>query len=487
MRWTAGGFSLAELMIALAILGMGLLVIGAALPAGARYTRESVDIASGEAAAEYALDIIEQNICIHDDILDDTDTLIRAPAIFVPRLPTSDPAEGAFVSTHEPLIKVRPLYTQNVNAMPGNWRGMRLFDPGGVATVYDATNIPEAIIAAWLGNYGGGFSESTGPKEVDQVAAGVSWTRPPISALETVFPAVEAEPWPAVGDTRYNPTDFLNPLNAQYRYGWRIAAQPGEGNEIEKALKRRVCWTAFYRRVSYQPGSDPTLYEVIAVACRVSEGQRFPIQDWTQSGGMWDGTFTKTLSATAGKSAIADAEAMTPIPSLVAFSNNGTGGLRFPELTEGWDYQTIGTYPGPYKRVLRDTFVEPDTLVFPAKREVGLLMPPGSIFVPARNDYMPTLFTGGPISALVPSAPDALPIFEVVDRVQNADGSFQIIVRYDGYYPWLGGGEGADQWPVWVIPPAFEERDTVTGEPLYSDRSPVVAVARRYIRVPLVE
>ena len=95
-------FSLAEMMIALAILAMGLLVIGAALPIGIRYTRTSVNIATGEAAAEYALDLIEQSVCIPRRIWDPNvgaGNQNGETGIFVPRLPgtgVNDPNTWVF-------------------------------------------------------------------------------------------------------------------------------------------------------------------------------------------------------------------------------------------------------------------------------------------------------------------------------------------------------------------------------------------------------
>ncbi|HRT42642.1 MAG TPA: prepilin-type N-terminal cleavage/methylation domain-containing protein, partial [Phycisphaerae bacterium] len=65
-------FSLAEMMIALVILGFGLLVIGAALPVGLQYERDMIDRATGQAAAEYALDVIEQRIRLVRDPYDET-------------------------------------------------------------------------------------------------------------------------------------------------------------------------------------------------------------------------------------------------------------------------------------------------------------------------------------------------------------------------------------------------------------------------------
>src|SRR5512140_928880 len=83
------GFSLAELMIALGVLAMGLLVIGAALPVGIQYSRDTINQATGQAAVSYALDLIEAHIAIERSVgrLNlGVPTLVKAPSIFVPRV-----------------------------------------------------------------------------------------------------------------------------------------------------------------------------------------------------------------------------------------------------------------------------------------------------------------------------------------------------------------------------------------------------------------
>jgi hypothetical protein len=59
-------------------------------------------------------------------------------------------------------------------------------------------------------------------------------------------------------------------------------------------------------------------------------------------------------------------------------------------------------------------------------------------------------------------------------------------VKNNGFHPWINTALGATEtnWPVWVIPPAFEEMNA--DGPLYSDRTAITAVARRYIQLPMV-
>ena len=125
---------------------------------------------------------------------------------------------------------------------------------------------------------------------------------------------------------------------------------------------------------------------------------------------------------------------------------------------------------------------EPPTLQFLADACTGPLLPAGSIFIPAVNDRSPNAIVGVPgdqVAGFVPHAPDVLPIYEVIDRIANADGTFNIIVKNNGFYPWTLDIEPM-HWPVWVIPPAFKELDG--NGPVYEDSSPIVAVARRIIR-----
>lgn len=254
------GFSLAEMMIALAILGMGLLVIGAALPIGIRYTRASVNKATGEAAAEYALDVIEQNVCLRGNILDLSSippALISEPGLFQPRSPTT----GLPDPTYEPVIKVRPLYVRAINALPGADYGQQEPDLPSrrVRTEIAAHN--------WLL----GILSTFDTREVDPSGANLDpWMRWALPSVATVYPPISS-------DSVFDASSFFDgPYTA------RPVTAPPSGSETLKALDRRIVWTAFYRRVSYEPGSDPALYEFIVVVLRVpSAGYRFPVQDPT--------------------------------------------------------------------------------------------------------------------------------------------------------------------------------------------------------------
>ena len=134
-------------------------------------------------------------------------------------------------------------------------------------------------------------------------------------------------------------------------------------------------------------------------------------------------------------------------------------------------------------RTLFASFNDPPTLSFRCHPEVGALLPVGSVFIPAFNDARyANLATGSDtrLSGFVPNAPEALPIYEVVDRPDDET----VIVENNAHYPWVASGNPGDTqyWPVWVIPPAFIEREPgPNGQPIYERTSPVLKVIRRVV------
>ncbi|MEW6250779.1 MAG: hypothetical protein AB1716_09035, partial [Planctomycetota bacterium] len=249
----------------------------------------------------------------------------------------------------------------------------------------------------------------------------------------------------------------------------------------------------FYRRVSYRPGSDPYLYEFVTVAVRLpSPTHRFAEQ-------------APVRGVAGGGAAATASDFVAPVPWLVMFDS-------IPALRPAADYaeQRIAPPTGDpdrryrWERWLLNTYTPPATLRFVASSSLGPLLPPGSVFIPAVNDYLPTQIQdpNNPqapwdIAGFVPTAPDTLPVYEVVDRVYNANsGTYDIIVRNNGYYPWVRTPPGginngqiglpfASLWPVWIIPPAYETRGTNPGvpQPLYPDESQILSVNRRYVRL----
>lgn len=462
-----GAFSLAELMIALAILGMGLLVIGAALPVGVRYTKDSVDMDTGAAATDYALSLIEQGVCLRDQILDPNrpgqmNNLLRAPSIFVPRYqlndtrgPEGEPARDLTNPNlpYEPRIKVRPLYTQNIYAKPSSSVFSEELDVAmGCRT--------ELVIATW---YGGGIASVL---EADCDPTSPPWLRPAISSLSAVYPPVSAV---AMTAGEHYPDYFLSSAARMYE---QRAVDPAE---LSKTRDRRMTWAAFYRRLSYAPNSDPSLYEFVVVACRLpSLRHRFPLQRISRGGG----AFAAATAAPPGKQYDKE-DVLAPVPWLVTFQ-------MVPWLRPGVDFDN--SQP---TRPLLSSFVPPSTLTFEANEAVGVLLPKGSIFIPAVNDNLPSDIAASVspmpfLQGFVPHSPEALPIYEVKDRVWNtAKGHYEIIVENNGLYPWAQDGTAGSpnyqrRWPVWVIPPAFEELDAA-GDPVYSDKSPIVAIQRRCV------
>jgi hypothetical protein len=421
------------MMIALAILAMGLLVIGAALPIGIRYTRTSVNIATGEAAAEYALDLIEQSVCIQADVWDQTNTVqSRQTGLFLPRDPNGD-----FNPNYEPIIKVRPLLSTNIAAAPG-------FPQNEVYPGYGVNRgvVVEDYVARWYADAGGGVA---GKFECDSAAPGW-WLWPVVPVVNFIYPPIETTTWGDPNSYFLYPGPYERPLVSQVDRA-KVAAQ-------------RTSWVAFYRRVSYADGSDPFLYEFIVVTVRLpSARHRFPVQN----------------PATLGY--LADADCAVPVPWMVVLAS-------VPRLTPNTDYMESWDPAGHPHHYLLSGFRAPGTLRLGAASSDAPLIPVGSIVVPARNDRVPDAF-GQPgnsaTAGFVPSSLDTLPIYEVVDRVETTTG-YDIIVKDNGFYPWLAAGFiDPINWPVWVIPPAFEELSS--GQPVFPNRSPIVAVARRYVRL----
>lgn len=482
-RSTRRAFSLAELMIALAILGIGLLIIGAALPAGLKLTRDTVDLDTGDAAADYALEVVTGSVALRDRIIDpNTTVLALAPSLFQPRYPpqwpnTNDigrPARGQLPFSdpndlREPLIKVRPLPTQNIATEAGGGFavGDVVPDPssGALFPVW-----PERLIAAYLLTPAHmSYTAGQPPWGYECDPYGKAWIHPAISAADIIFP-------PPTSDSQRLPGTDYTVSNFATMYG----ADPLTPAERTRLLKSRIVWTAFYRKVSYRKAADDALYEVITIACRrPTPNHRFPLQDAVTSGN----------NAVGGNLAVAyhpdynngqPPSTLAPVPFLVSFKGWS------PTLQLNVDYAPVNV-ANPYSDfILNPAYVAPTTLSFLASEDVGNLLPPGSIFLPARNDYQPGAYQGSMPPrrvAFVPSAPDTLPIYEVVERVwDEASQNFQIIVKNNGYYPWLDSSiAGPDAWPVWVIPPAFEE--WVNGKPAYGNQSPILSVARKFVRL----
>ncbi|TWT41807.1 hypothetical protein RAS1_29300 [Phycisphaerae bacterium RAS1] len=476
-------FSLVEMMIALVILGFGLLVIGAALPIGLTYTRESVDRGTGAAAAEHALDVIEQHVRTvrYEYPAEPTrrDDLFRPRQVIV----GSNPSMAEVRPSYEPLIKVRPFAPQVINRTPGaaSWT-MPNLEPGAAI---------ELRVQTWVNN------TALGGLEYD-----VNRRNPALSFASMVYPPLDPFPFRDPSAYYTDATDqTLTPL-------------PAGASQARQALDRQIVCTAFYRRVSYDhPISNPqgifnlanpdlvrrgdsSLYEVIVVASRLpSARHRFPVlranfssldSGVSAAGGIGG---TATLSPP-----YANIDSHVPIPYLVAFDTSMPGAQALPIPNAVTSYTQAGymapAISPPYyeiDRTLTPAWVDPPTLTFRCTPMVGKLLPVGSVFIPAVNDDAPAAATAPPPGApptrnagFVPHSPSTLPIYEVVERPDD----FTVITKNPGVYPWVKPGNTAAHWPIWVIPPAFVELSA--GMPVYETRSTIVAVSRRVMRFPEV-
>jgi hypothetical protein len=497
-------------MIALVILGLGLLFIAAALPVGLEYTRQTVDMGTAEAVGQYALEQLELTLRTSRDLYHHglAESLPAGPGI-VRRLDNLHRPRNMVAlaganptyplrETYEPLIKVRPLAMGNVGMSavslpedsPGPERGAELVDNAELAiSVYLSSvwglpsNDPTVLRREYEFPYDGSENWSDSLSLVNH---------PVLPGLARVYP-------PADAVTTFSAEDFFDNEDEYPRYQARSSTLEIDRlrRERQKVIERRVAWTAFYRRLSYRGergpdnawytnddvAANPLLYELIVIVTRrTSVNHRFPRQAFN-TGGLQDFEQPQALN-TAQPGDRVGADRLAPMPWLVTFDNSSEA---LPLLVAETDYHALhpdASNTNYEERVLLpDNFTDPPTLTFRCTREVGVLLPVGSVFIPAVNDqrYVPP--PAGPPQQVgfVPSAPESLPIYEVVERPDDTS----IVVKNNGYYPWLNPGGGsldASHWPVWVIPPAFIEREPGSnGQPIYERTSPVLKVIRRVV------
>lgn len=464
----SAGFSLAELMIALVILGLGLLFIAAALPVGVNYARETVDQTAGEAAAQYALEQIEMRIRTSARVVSKTDpnkAKVRLDAIVRPRRNQS-PQDYPFDPRGEPFLKVRPLIGSNI-AVTG--RGpedrLRVVADTGEALAW-------AIVPGVMARAGFPFNPQTAFWHVDFPPTNT------YSLYQNPMLAASLRPYPPiVPDRRYDrrmPDYFFDTTENMYEPWPELDPNQG-GSETVKAAARRLVWTTLYRRVSYDRRdsqgrttlSDPLLYEFIVFVClRPSEGHYFARQNPNAP--------VQAPRALEPREAFPDRDTsgpdrITPEPWLVAFRG-------LPTLSTN-QYRANSS-----ERALIDTFKDPPNLPLRCDPNLGRLLPVGSYIIPAVND---DLAQDGPPPpdrrkvGFVPHAVDTLPIYKVVQRPDSTT----VVVENNGFYPWLGSGVREEAFLCWVIPPAHTLRDG-SGQPIFEKRSPIVSVARRTIRLP---
>jgi len=517
-------FSLAELMIALGILGIGLLIIAAALPIGMQKTRDTAEQALGDAATAYALDVVAARLRLPRDVAGDQLSAPRRDNLFRPRV-GSLPNFGKLAPDpvvpgreYEPWIKVRPLVTQNL------WHTSRGTGsepkPG---TAFDTVNeriegqIRGAVNRAW-GKDDPWPLEAFAPEISPPIETGLSrflyspappaqrsgWLPPALSVLETVYPAVAPDPvLIKIGnrDVRFTQDEFFRSPDQRHGLRTRLPAEswePPPGSEAEKALARRVSWVTFYRRLAYDTVNEGgtalvapatrNLYEFIALAVvRPTDQHRFPVPHMrgASSWRLWNPKEPQFDP---------DKAALVPVPALVAFSRYDgwlTGGGSFANSAVEYLDNDLG-------RPMRPGSGRP-TLRFECDERVGRLLPKGSIVIPAVNDdapSLPVLYNPGLTSVanrrrsgFVPHASDVLPIYRVVDVVVpgRTNDPWVVVLEGNGFHPWTSN-EDVYSWPVWVIPPAFVEvaGQGAARQPVFERRSPIISVARRVIALPEV-
>lgn len=480
-------FSLAEMMIALGILALGLLVIGAALPIGARYTRDTVAQADGQAAAEYALDLLDGSLFLRRAIESPNPQpgqprLFKPAVLFQPRDEFAGSDTGVVDPVYEPLIKVWPLQVQQIDARPGSMTfGEESFVPRTYTGGQNPVTQVQQVARRWLLE----FLNQLDQKECDfKRSAPDVWVYPALPSVATVYPPVTPDDW-------YFPEQYLPSSGNPYQRH-PVRTPDLQGSESLKAIQRGIVWNAFYRRVSYAPGSDPSLYELIVVVQhRATASHRFPMQNIPGGGG---GNAPPGGYAMAGAGELAAANALggasgvdtaAPIPWLVVFETLATPPGGFDSLQNGLPLSSNG------KPLSDPNAIVPASMTFTCKLEQSGLFPVGGIFIPARNDFVPTTaeMTANYYVGFGPPAPTVLPIYEVIERPDLTT----VVCKYNGYYPRMGqpgvtaiGTPSPLQWPVWVVPSAYEENLT-SGEPVMPDESTIVTVERRFVHLPTVD
>ncbi|MFO0839636.1 MAG: hypothetical protein U1D55_14060 [Phycisphaerae bacterium] len=443
-------------MIALIILGLGLLFIAAALPVGLSYTRETIDRATAESAGEYALDMIStqvrtsrQRLVTPDPVYGGSvqNSQIRRDNVVRPRatnaigtvqpgdlLPESDPL---LATGGGPAIKVRPLIAENLKFAP-------------LGSVSDNG---EELAGVWLGAIG----LPTTLDQADYPAANVlsAASNPTLASLSRVYPPVSPQRPFLVADFGSN--------NNYPAYGPRFTptiGQPGITSvEENKAVDSRTSWTAFYRRVAYGSNSDPLLYEIIVVVCGRPSGQhRFAQQDPT-------GGFAQPVEFSNNQ-----VNLVAPVPWLLTFV-----GLPQPPNSAFVLNGANREIPGGSDLPMYFTLAASNAMGSPDR-----LLPVGSIFLPAVNDGRTIGVNGfnSTVPGFTPHSPTALPIYEVTARPDATT----VVVKNNGFYPFIPAGGSSANWPVWVIPPTFTQRSSV-GQPIFEKRTSVLAVSRRFVRL----
>lgn len=511
------GFSVAEVMISLVILGLGLLFIAAALPAGIDYVRQSTDLASGEAAGQEAIAALTLNMRTAQKLTDGTagqNLPQRWDNIFRPRNPTSTPTFQTD-DVYEPFIKVRPFCLWNISLARG--ASTDPFGPG-----HETVDDGEEQITSYLLTAPpplSGLVTTATSREVDFSLAGLTGLSlaecpslcslergyPPSGAVKSLFADQFIKSVYAPADTvviyrAYSPRQNID---TTFSTSLRASAPLAE---TTKALDRRLGWTAFYRRIRYNkvtPGvdnifngpppigddgiqsNDPLAYEIIVVVSRRPSVQhRYAKQSLADAN-----SFKDPIALNPGTGAPIESDRLFPTPWLITMTPQDPNALPTPPA-----FLPPPTAIPTDVRVLDPNAIVPPRLTFIASLKAGALMPPGSVLIPAANDDYPTKRTnplGSPkdpanrLVGFVPHEPSVLPIYRVVERIDDLGRQVStIICENNGSYPWRATGLPVTAFPFWVVPPPFTERGSSTnGQPIYERRSTIVAVVRQTIHL----
>ncbi len=361
------GFSLAEMLIALLILAFGLLVIGASLPIGLRYTEQSTARIAASNAANLAQDVLAAQVR-------DPRTGARVRLNATPQFDPADPVDMATFEAYfttlyrppgQPLLRAMPLVMENV-----------LFRADGeIERLRDWR--PVALVSSWLVEMDGFIDLTNTTCSLPLDVCGTQWDlfdvgtptglpiefdldrlMPALSFSQRVFPPVSRmRPFdpPGADPNRYGYTveEFFD---EPYERDFVDPTELDDFPEFREALERTVSWTALYRPL-YFNGPNPERIEVTTIVTeRPTPEHGFPVQD--EDPGVAADVLLQEPRALIDPNGPPDTLMRTaaPTPWLVAFTAIN------PDSA--------------------DLTLSP-TITFECTPEVGRLLPPGSVFFPA--------------------------------------------------------------------------------------------------------
>lgn len=363
---------MAELLIALSILGFGLAIIAATLPAGVRVMQQNQIRRQADSTMDSAFEALESQIVLSDRVLDLLKTMMPLRYAYDP-LTSVSPFEaidvdgdghGDTIDGLPPSARVWPLVTWNVS-----------YDPtAGAANQYELApdRRPLLYLAEWLKNFkAGGANGTSGYRywmgsdltSAPDLENFIDAQMPAISPADRVYPPLVSRLNRRVdtytsGNGKYDETDA------------RFLPSGGSDEDlyhVNQMRERLLGWTAFYRPLDFATQT----YEMITIVTkRPGVDYYFPVQDLSNSSPSSLGAMDLDQPQAVASGQVE--RRILPSPWLVAFQElpfeNDTLNLLDGTVTVGSNTLAIES-TGP--------------LVFKCKPELSPLLPVGAQFFPA--------------------------------------------------------------------------------------------------------